>query len=72
MLGPRSRGLDTRYVHDCKGTPTPSSVKTNPEMEFVDINLTKDPSLLLHAVHSLFTDFNREMRKLESIHECTL
>jgi hypothetical protein len=24
-------------------------------MEFLDINLTKDSSLLLHAIHSLFT-----------------
>ncbi len=25
----------------------------NPEMEFLDMNLTKDSSLLLHAIHSL-------------------
>ncbi len=25
-----------------------------PEMEFLEINLTKDSSLLLHAIHSLF------------------
>jgi hypothetical protein len=25
-------------------------------MEFLDINLTKDSSLLLHAIHSLSTD----------------
>jgi hypothetical protein len=25
-----------------------------PEMEFLDMNLTKGPSLLLHAIHSLF------------------
>jgi hypothetical protein len=27
----------------------------NPEMEFLDINLIKDSSLLLHAFHSLST-----------------
>ncbi len=26
-----------------------------PEMEFLDINLTKDSSLLLHAIHNLST-----------------
>ncbi len=26
----------------------------NPEMEFLDMNLTKDWSLLLHAIHSPF------------------
>ncbi len=25
-----------------------------PEMEFLDMNFTKDSSLLLHAIHSLF------------------
>jgi hypothetical protein len=25
---------------------------SSPEMEFLDINLTKDSSLLLHAIHS--------------------
>jgi hypothetical protein len=29
-------------------------VTTRPEMEFTDINLTKDLSLLLYAIHSLF------------------
>ncbi len=28
---------------------------TNAEMEFLDINLTKESSLLLHAFHSLST-----------------
>jgi hypothetical protein len=55
------------------------------EMEFLDINWRKDSSLLLHAIHSLFTvvDFKRksdsgfkntcknirETRKLESLRE---
>jgi hypothetical protein len=55
------------------------------EMEFLDINLTKNSSLLLHAIHSpfywrilkktiLFFGFKntkkiRETRKLEYIHE---
>jgi hypothetical protein len=58
---------------------------TYPEMEFLDINLTKDSSLLLHAIHSPFmADFKenhtllwfekslqkiRETKNLESIHE---
>ncbi len=29
-------------------------VTTRPEMEFLDIYLTKDTSLLLHAIHSPF------------------
>jgi hypothetical protein len=28
-----------------------------PEMEFLDINLIKDLSLFLHAIHSPFVDF---------------
>ncbi len=28
--------------------------KLNPEMEFLDINLTKDSSLFLHAIHNTF------------------
>jgi hypothetical protein len=28
---------------------------TRPEIEFLEINLTKDSSLLLHAIHSPFT-----------------
>ncbi len=27
---------------------------TSPDMEFLDINLTEDSSLLLHAIHSSF------------------
>jgi hypothetical protein len=45
-----------------------------PEMEFLDVNVTKDSSLLLHAIHSLSTGrfLNKskkicETRKLESI-----
>jgi hypothetical protein len=32
----------------------PCSYMTTPEMEFLDISLTKDSSLLLHAIHSPF------------------
>ncbi len=32
----------------------PCSYMTTPEMEFLDISLTKDTSLLLHANHSPF------------------
>ncbi len=28
--------------------------EAGPEMEFLDVNLTKDSSLLLHAIHSPF------------------
>jgi hypothetical protein len=35
--------------------PPISERKNCPEMEFLDINLTKDSSLLLHAIHSLST-----------------
>ncbi len=35
-------------------------------MEFLDINLTKDSSLLLHAVHSLFTDFKKTSKQENS------
>ncbi len=31
-----------------------SARKENPEMEFLDINVTKDSSLLLHAIYSPF------------------
>jgi hypothetical protein len=31
------------------------SLEWAPEMEFLDINLTKDSNLLLHAIHSLST-----------------
>ncbi len=36
------------------GTLVGESV-SNPEMEFLDFNLTKDSSLLLHAIHSIST-----------------
>jgi hypothetical protein len=36
------------------GTLVVESV-SNPEMEFLDFNLTKDSSLLLHAIHSVST-----------------
>jgi hypothetical protein len=46
------------------------------EMEFLDINLTKDSSLLLHAIHSPFywrilkkTILLSGFKKMESIHE---
>jgi hypothetical protein len=38
------------------------------EMEFVDINLTKDSSLLLHATGGFYEKIS-ETRKLKSIHE---
>jgi hypothetical protein len=59
-------------------------VMTRPEMEFLDISLTKDKSLLLHAIHSPFywgfeknsysslvkKSLHKNPRiKLESIHE---
>jgi hypothetical protein len=40
-----------------------------PEMEFLDINLTKESSLLLHACSQSLLQKIRETRKLESIHE---
>jgi hypothetical protein len=61
------------------------SKETNTEMVFLDMNSQKNPSLLLHAIHSLvysrilqktklYFGFktpkkNRETRKFESIHE---
>jgi hypothetical protein len=38
-------------------------------MEFFDVNLTKDLSLLLHAIHSPFCRRILETRKLESTHK---
>jgi hypothetical protein len=52
--------------------------EAGPEMEFLDVNLTKDSSLLLHAIHSPFLLYSglkknikkiRETRKLEFVHE---
>jgi hypothetical protein len=52
------------------GTLVGESV-SNPEMEFLDFNLTKDSSLLLHAIHSissggeprLYSGFKKYMQK---------
>jgi hypothetical protein len=38
----------------------------NPEMKFLDINLTKDSSLLLHAIHSLSTGLFLKKTRLYS------
>jgi hypothetical protein len=57
LLGPLHQLLG-RHVLAC--TQTGSRVK-RPEMEFLDINLTKDSSLLLHAIHSPF--YRRILRK---------
>ncbi len=51
-----------------------NSAVDGPEMEFLDINMTKKPrALLLHAIYSLstgsFLKKIRETRKLESICE---
>jgi hypothetical protein len=40
--------------------------KNCPEMEFLDISLTKDSSLLLHAIHSLSTGEILKKTKLYS------
>ncbi len=46
------------FIHSFKGTVRPYNVVPPEsgliEMEFLDINVTKDSSLLLHAIHSLF------------------
>ncbi len=40
--------LDLLHLQDV------AHLKKRPEVEFLNINLTKDSSLLLHAIHSLF------------------
>jgi hypothetical protein len=47
----RGRG-HTFYTSYCAYLP-PLPRPTTPEMEFLDINLTKDSSLLLHVIHSI-------------------
>jgi hypothetical protein len=44
------------------------SMKQCPEMKFMDFNLTKDSSLLLHAIHSLSTS-GFYKNKYKKIHE---
>jgi hypothetical protein len=57
------------------------SLKTHPEIEFLDNNSTEDLSLLLHATRPFYWRIlllygfkhlykkNRKTRKLESVHE---
>ncbi len=46
-----------------------SQISDGTEMEFLDINLTKDSSLLLHAIHSPSNWRVLKKTILESIHE---
>jgi hypothetical protein len=70
-VDPDAEEQDRQHVHH------------QPEMEFLDINITKNSSLSLHAIHSpfcwwktiIYSGFNNsykkilETRKLESTHE---
>jgi hypothetical protein len=47
LVGSVSHRLSTCEINVCK-------IKEKPEMEFLGINLTKDSSLLLHAIYSHF------------------
>ncbi len=50
--GPKQYNTTVRYLRVCVGGGVKGPRNQCAEMEFLNINLTKDSSLLLHAMHS--------------------